>query len=233
MRGDSVSIAGSLELIHYSHVVAASGLSEGESPGLKIASLLEALTESNLLIFESVQAVFPMVKVLRPEGHPPFASKYGLHHCRDGVCTTLKLMVISSFKRVVRKRFEIIRFKVESDQPAVVIWEITHLWVKLSNSGNSLKVLIPNCSRKAISGRGNYSCMVISQNITWRSLLFVLIKFVKGGSFVVEREMGYRGSKLIAGLHYCTKCNSVLVKEQRVYGSFSIKPMLLRCTLTG
>ena len=39
------------------------------------------------------------------------------------------------------------------------------LWVKLSNSGDTLKLLIPNYSRKAISGWSNYSCMVISQKI--------------------------------------------------------------------
>lgn len=116
MRGDSVSIAGSLELIHYSHVVAASGLGEGESPGLNIASLSEALTEFNLLIFESVQAVLPRTKPILPKGHSPFASKYGLHHGRDGVCTTLEMTVISVSKRVVRKRSEIIRLKVKSGQ---------------------------------------------------------------------------------------------------------------------
>ena len=117
MRRDNKSIANSFEFIHYSHVVAVSGLGEGEIPKLNIASLLKALTKSNLLIFESVQAVLSKVKVLKLEGYPTFASKYGLHHCRDGVCTTLNLRVISRFKREVRKRSKIIRFKVDIDQP--------------------------------------------------------------------------------------------------------------------
>jgi hypothetical protein len=50
------------------------------------------------------------------------------------------------------------------------------LWDKLSNSGDTLKLLIPNYIRKTISGWINYSCMVISQKI-------------------IEKEMGYRGSK--------------------------------------
>jgi hypothetical protein len=116
VRGDTVSIADSIESIHYSQVVAASGLGEGEIPGLNIASLLEASTKQNLLTFESWQAVLPMTKPILPKGHSPFASKYGLHHGRDGVCTTLEMTVISVSKRVVRKRSEIIRFKVKSGQ---------------------------------------------------------------------------------------------------------------------
>jgi hypothetical protein len=50
------------------------------------------------------------------------------------------------------------------------------MWVKLSNSGKTLKLLIPSYSWKAISGWINHSCMVISQKIT-------------------EKEMGNRGSK--------------------------------------
>ena len=33
-----------------------------------------------------------------------------------------------------------------------VIWEITLCWVKLPNSGDPLKLLIPNYDRKVISG---------------------------------------------------------------------------------
>jgi hypothetical protein len=50
------------------------------------------------------------------------------------------------------------------------------MWVKLLNSGDTLKLLVPNYSWKAISGWINYSYMVISQKM-------------------IEREMGYRGSK--------------------------------------
>ena len=63
---------------------------------------------------------------------------------------------------------------------------------KLSNSGDSLKHIVPNFSRKAISGWTNYSCMVTSYMMN-------------------VNEMGYRGSK-----------SDFLksVKEQRVDGSW-------------
>jgi hypothetical protein len=47
---------------------------------------------------------------------------------------------------------------------------------KLSNSGDTLKLLVPNYIRKIISGWTNYSGTVISQKIS-------------------EKIMGYRGSK--------------------------------------
>ena len=62
-------------------------------------------------------------------------------------------------------------------------------WDKLSNSGNTLKLLIPNFIWKIISGWINYLCMVKSQKIS-------------------EKRIGNRGSKLI-----------YIVKEQRVNGS--------------
>ena len=81
---------------------------------------------------------------------------------------------------------------------------------KLSNSGDTLKLLILNYSRKAISGWSNYSGMVTSQKID-------------------EKKMGNRGSK--SDLNTSNKSKSV--KEQRVDGScFGYKPKL-RCTLTG
>ena len=81
-------------------------------------------------------------------------------------------------------------------------------WVKLSNSGDTLKTIVPNYIRKAISGGTNYSGMVISYRMS-------------------ENEMGYRGSKSVY-IKYT-------VKEQRVDGSCCIKSnlMLLRCTLMG
>jgi hypothetical protein len=82
----------------------------------------------------------------------------------------------------------------------------TLMWVKLSNSGDTLKLLIPSYSRKAFSGWSNYPCMVISQKMS-------------------ENEMGNRGSKSVLV--------SSTVKEQRVDGScFGLSPKL-RCTLTG
>ncbi len=79
-------------------------------------------------------------------------------------------------------------------------------WVKPSNSGDALKLMIPSYSRKAISGQNNYLGMVTSQEMN-------------------ESEMGYRGSKSEFLI------NSV--KEQRVDGGyFGIYPKL-RYTLMG
>jgi len=85
---------------------------------------------------------------------------------------------------------------------------------KLSNSGDALKLLIPNYIRKIICGWTNYSGMVTSQKIS-------------------EKIMGYRGSKSITVLHAPTSQISGIVKEQRVDGSWYIKSMYLRCTLMG
>jgi len=82
----------------------------------------------------------------------------------------------------------------------------TLLWVKLSNSGDTLKFIVPNYIRKSISGWINYSGMVISNMMS-------------------ENEMGYRGSK--SGI--------IPVKEQRVDGSWFLTKIAksLRCTLMG
>jgi hypothetical protein len=81
-------------------------------------------------------------------------------------------------------------------------------WVKLSNSGDTLKLIIPNYNWKIISGWSNYSGMVTSYKMN-------------------ENEMGYRGSK--------SDLLMKSVKEQRVDGSWCInsKFMHLRCTLMG
>jgi hypothetical protein len=67
------------------------------------------------------------------------------------------------------------------------------LWVKLPNSGDLLKLMIPSCNRKVICGWSNYSGMEISHKIC-------------------ENRMDNRGSK-------STVCENTVVKEQRVYGS--------------
>jgi hypothetical protein len=84
----------------------------------------------------------------------------------------------------------------------------TQRWDKLPNSGDTLKLLVPNYLWKEISGWINYSCMVISQKID-------------------EKKMGYRGSKS----DFINKS----VKEQRVDGSWCKKyaSMHLRYTLMG
>ena len=85
-------------------------------------------------------------------------------------------------------------------------------WLKLSNSGDALKLMIPSYSRKAISGQSNYLDTVISHKM-------------------METEMGNRGTK--SKFNQGVRGN--FVKVQRVDGSWSIeaKPhkMLLRCTL--
>ena len=78
---------------------------------------------------------------------------------------------------------------------------------KLPNSGELLKLKIPNHSRKVIGGWSNYSGMVTSLKMS-------------------ENKMDYRGSKSAI-------LNKIVVKEQRVDGSW-FKPRLnLRCTLQG
>ena len=63
---------------------------------------------------------------------------------------------------------------------------------KLSNSGDTLKLMVLNYSRKVISGWINYPCTVISHEID-------------------EKKMGNRGSK--------SEFISDSVKEQRADGS--------------
>ena len=81
--------------------------------------------------------------------------------------------------------------------------------LKLSNSGDTLKHIVPNCSRKTISGQNNSLGTVTNYMMN-------------------ESEMGNRGSKSV--LLFST------VKEQRVDGSYckaKSKIMQLRCTLMG
>ncbi len=77
------------------------------------------------------------------------------------------------------------------------------LWVKLSNSGNFLKLLIPSYIWKIVSGWSNYSCKVISQKI-------------------YENIMENRGSKsdFNPGLSNTKELRFISVKEQRVNGSW-------------
>ena len=90
-------------------------------------------------------------------------------------------------------------------------------WLKLSNSGDILKLMIPSHSRKAMSGQNNYLGTVTSHKMN-------------------ESEMGYRGSKS-EFIKIKPQPNIInTVKEQRVDGSWCIKAkskqiMHLRCTL--
>lgn len=76
---------------------------------------------------------------------------------------------------------------------------------KLSNSGNILKLMVPNYIRKYISGWTNYSGKVKSHKMS-------------------ENEMDNRGSK--------SDFISKSVKEQRVDGSWCIKKRLMRLRYT-
>lgn len=67
-------------------------------------------------------------------------------------------------------------------------------WDKLSNSGDTLRLLVLSNSWKTICGWNNYSGKVTSQEI-------------------IEKVMGYRGSKSVV-------CENITVKEQRVDGSY-------------
>ena len=67
------------------------------------------------------------------------------------------------------------------------------LWEKLSNSGDTLKTIVPNYLWKVISGWNNHTCKVISYSMS-------------------ENKMGNRGSK--SELKYKS------VKEKRVDGSY-------------
>jgi len=80
---------------------------------------------------------------------------------------------------------------------------------KLSNSGEFLKLIIPNYIKKYISGWSNYSCMVTIYKI-------------------YENIMDDRGSKSKRN-----KDINLFVKEQRVDGSWYDKNSYLRCTLFG
>ena len=71
---------------------------------------------------------------------------------------------------------------------------ISNLCPKLSNSGDTLKLLIPSYIRKNISGQNNYLGKVTTHKMS-------------------ENEMGYRGSK----------SEIMPVKEQRVDDSWFIK----------
>jgi NADH:ubiquinone oxidoreductase subunit 4 (subunit M) len=104
--------------------------------------------------------------------------------------------------------FKIAAAPLHNWAPALCIGK-THKWVKLSNSGDFLKLMIPNNIRKSISGQNNYLDMVISHKMN-------------------ENEMEYRGSK--SGII------KMSVKEQRVDGSWFLTKKLainLRCTLMG
>lgn len=101
---------------------------------------------------------------------------------------------------------------------------------KLPNSGDILKLLIPNLDEFFQGGCTNYSRMVTSQKM---ALHFYWLKWTKGDmrvldSYAIElqtRKMDNRGSKLNI---------KMFIKEQRVDGNYInlyIRDSMLRCTL--
>ena len=86
---------------------------------------------------------------------------------------------------------------------------------KLSNSGDALKLLVPNNNRKIVSGWINYSWMVISKKIIGTWLIKSVVSIVVYGSKKFYTTIGNRGSKS----DFRTKS----VKEQRVCGSWQEK----------
>ena len=110
------------------------------------------------------------------------------------------------YKSLKDKKSKIIPFNtVKNDLGAIMWYNISYLCLQLSNFGYSLKLLVPNNVLKVVRGWINYLCKVISQKM-------------------IEKEMGYRASKLIA---------LDIVKEQRVDGGCRTGLRRLRCTLMG
>ena len=116
------------------------------------------------------------------------------------------LLINFWFTRIQANKAAILAFTM--NRVGALRGRISLLCLKLSNSGDTLKLLIPNYIRKYISGQNNYLGMVTSYMIS-------------------ENKMGYRGSKLVL-------LNSI-VKEQRVDDSYlaSKSYSKLRCTLMG
>ena len=125
------------------------------------------------------------------------------------------LLINFWFTRIQANKAAILAFTM--NRVGALRGRISLLCLKLSNSGDTLKLLIPNYIRKYISGQNNYLGMVISQEMS-------------------ENEMGYRGSKseFIIQNPQPKYINSV--KEQRVDGSWNnylLSNSILRYTLMG
>ena len=114
------------------------------------------------------------------------------------------LLINFYFTRIQANKAAILAFTMNRGG---AFWSrILNLCLKLSNSGDTLKLMIPSLIRKNFSGQNNYLGMVTSHKLS-------------------ENEMGYRGSK--SGI--------LPVKEQRVDGSWFLikRARSLRCTLKG
>lgn len=145
-------------------------------------------------LFESYaikDAIIPLI-------HASYMEDFNFKHQGLGIPLTLSSLGAA----YVKYKWKLIGYKG-------ALWSrISLSCLQLSNSGDSLKFLVPNYYRKILSGWGNYSCKVTSGKM-------------------IEKEMGYRGSKSVV-------LKETSVKEQRVYGSwysFSVANLCLRCTL--
>lgn len=112
------------------------------------------------------------------------------------------------------------------------IGKLLILWGKLPNSGDILKLLIPNLDEFFHGGWTNYSYMVISQKMALHlhCLKCIMSEIGKLNLYADElqtRKMDNRGSKSNI---------TMFVKEQRVDGSYTnlnSYGLVLRCTLRG
>lgn len=112
---------------------------------------------------------------------------------------------------IIALLFLVLNFVLAPHNPKLWSGKSLH-WDKLPNSGDPLKLLVLNRIWKYIGGWSNYSGIVTSQEM-------------------IEKEMGYRGSKSIVS-------QNTIVKEQRVDGSYieyfnKKKLSMLRYTLVG
>ena len=98
------------------------------------------------------------------------------------------------------------------DAPAYLSRKLNIVRVKLSNSWESLKLLVPSLSRKVVSVWVNYSCMVISQKIleilmgNHGSKSRVLSLFVLGINFCIWILFGSNNNQIL-----------ILIKIQKLY----------------
>ena len=122
----------------------------------------------------------------------------------DVLCVILPILLAVAFMTIIERK----QLAAHQRRVGAVKWfGKLLLWEKLSNSGDTLKLIIPNYIWKYISGQNNYLGKVTSYKMS-------------------ENEMGYRGSK--------SELLKNSVKEQRVDGSYlSIQKDKLRYTLMG
>ena len=120
----------------------------------------------------------------------------------------LRKKIQKKMTNLIRSNFQDHPFHLVSPSPWPFVWFGKSLCrVKLSNSGDTLKPLIPNLVWKYINGRSNLSCTVISQ-------------------WILESWIGNRGSKSVfCNLlrYYFFYCKRATSKRQLYRKKFYIK----------